>query len=127
MITPEPITELPYGSIFVFGSNLAGRHGKGAARVALDKFGAIWGAGYGLQGRSFAIPTKNYDLDVIPLTDIGYYVRSFIKEAIDRHDLTFLVTQVGCGLAGYRPYQMAPLFHGSPKNCTFPLSFQEFL
>jgi hypothetical protein len=127
MTTPDVITWLDDSQVFVFGSNMAGRHGKGAALDAYRKFGAIWGAGYGLMGKSFAIPTKNYDLDPMPLPEISFYVRNFVREAIERHDLTFLVTPIGCGLAGYKPSQIAPMFLGSPKNCVFPTSFQLYL
>lgn len=99
--------------IFVFGSNLAGRHGAGAARRATVAYGAIYGQGYGLQGRSFAIPTKSGRLETLPLPIIERYVGQFLLYACtDR--LEFNVTQIGCGLAGLEPGDMAPMF--KPRN-----------
>ena len=104
-VTPERITELGENEVFVFGSNLAGAHGGGAALLAYRKFGAIWGQGVGLQGQSYGIPTMHGGVDAIKP-----YVDEFIEFAKTRPDLTFLVTRVGCGIAGFTNEEMSPLF-----------------
>lgn len=106
--------------IFVFGSNLAGRHGRGAAKFARDYRGAIYGQGKGRQGNSYAIPTKDAALRVLPLDHIAVYVYHFIDYAQQCPDLTFEVTKVGCGLAGYKESQIAPMFKDAPPNCVLP-------
>ena len=103
--TPEFITELKPNEIFVFGSNLGGMHGGGAARVAYLKFGAIMGQGVGLQGQSYAIPTMQGGVETI-----RPYVDEFIKFAEEHQDLTFLVTRIGCGIAGFMDEEISPLF-----------------
>lgn len=103
--TPERITSLGPNEIFVFGSNLAGMHGGGAAWVAYRKFGAIMGQGVGLQGRSYGIPTMQGGVETIKP-----YVDEFIEFAKSRQDLTFLVTRIGCGIAGFTDKEIAPLF-----------------
>ena len=103
--TPNLINELQPGEIFVFGSNLAGMHGGGAAYAAYRKFGAIWGQGVGLQGQSYAIPTMQGGVETIKP-----YVDEFIAFAREHTELTFLVTRIGCGIAGFRDEQIAPLF-----------------
>lgn len=106
--------------IFVFGSNLAGRHGKGAALTAREQFGAVYGQGDGRQGNSYAIPTKGFDLrSRLSLAEIKPYVDSFIKYANQSND-TFLVTRIGCGLAGYSDEDIAPMFRLAPLNCKLP-------
>lgn len=102
--------------IFVFGSNLAGRHGRGAALEALRKWGAVYGRGVGRQGNSYAIPTKDKDLRVLPLSGIRYYVMQFLFYCYQHPNLDFYVTRIGCGLAGYKDKDMLPLFAYSPKN-----------
>lgn len=109
--------------IFVFGSNLAGRHGKGAALYARNHHGAIYGQGIGLQGRSYAIPTKDQQLRTLPLPAIGQHVAQFLLFAAQHPDMVFEVTPIGCGLAGYQPEQIAPLFENAPNNCILPDSF----
>lgn len=109
--------------IFVFGSNLAGRHGKGAARDALLRHGAIYGRGDGIQGNSYAIPTKGYDIETLPLDTIRYHVEEFLRYAQRHPEMTFNVTAIGCGLAGYRPAEIAPLFRDAPENCRLPEAF----
>ncbi|QVJ80187.1 hypothetical protein SAMN04487826_2399 [Prevotella sp. khp1] len=104
-VTPERITELGENEVFVFGSNLAGAHGGGAALLAYRKFGAIWGQGVGLQGQSYGIPTMHGGVDAIKP-----YVDEFIEFAKTRPDLTFLVTRVGCGIAGFTNEDISPLF-----------------
>lgn len=103
--TPENISHLNDNEIFVFGSNLQGSHGGGAARLALDRFGAEWGKGVGLQGQSYAIPTMQGGVDTI-----RPYVDEFIRFAREHSHLTFLVTRIGCGIAGFRDEEIAPLF-----------------
>lgn len=109
--------------IFVFGSNLAGRHGKGAALAALKNHGAIYGQGEGLQGNSYAIPTKDAKLRTLPIPEIKAHVRKFQQFALIHSDFVFNVTAIGCGLAGYTPEQIAPLFNRSPANCVLPPEF----
>ncbi len=96
--------------IFVFGSNLAGRHGKGAALYARQHHGAIYGKGIGLQGNSYAIPTKDYSIKTLPLATIEKHVEDFIAFACKNNNLKFIVTPIGCGLAGYKYEQIAPMF-----------------
>lgn len=104
-ISPRWINSLEKNEIFVFGSNLQGMHGGGAARVALEQFGAVWGQGTGLQGQSYAIPTMHGGIDVI-----APYVNDFIAFAKEHPELKFLVTEIGCGIAGFSVSEMAPLF-----------------
>lgn len=125
MNTPDKITELLDNEVFVFGSNLAGRHGKGAALDAVRRFGARNGFGTGLHGRSYAIPTKDRDLQVIPLQSITASVNRFIDFALSNPSLRFLVTPIGCGLAGYSPKQIAPMFNGCPGNVILPSCFTD--
>lgn len=106
--------------IFVFGSNLAGRHGKGAALYAKQHYGAVYGKGVGPQGSSYAIPTKRANLKVLPLEEIRPYVQQFVAYARAHPTLKFQVTRVGCGLAGYKDRDIAPLFTGVPSNCEMP-------
>lgn len=103
--TPECIISLQPNEIFVFGSNLRGMHGGGAAYVALRKFGAIMGQGVGLQGRSYAIPTMQGGVETI-----RPYVDEFIEFAKENKNLTFLVTRIGCGIAGFTDEEISPLF-----------------
>ena len=106
-------------TIFVFGSNLAGRHGAGAAKFAKDHKGAKYGQGEGRQGQSYGIPTKDWNIKTLPLERIATHVGEFIFYAKSRPDLIFEVTPVGCGLAGYRREQIRPMFDGMPENCRF--------
>lgn len=103
-------------AVFVFGSNMAGRHGKGAALEAVRKWGAVYGEPYGRHGNSFAIPTKGYSLETLPLNVIAMNVEQFITHARHSPDDSFLVTAIGCGLAGYAPHQIAPMFAGATEN-----------
>ncbi len=103
--TPEFITELQPNEIFVFGSNLRGMHGGGAAYIAYRKFGAVMGQGVGLQGQSYAIPTMQGGVETI-----RPYVNDFIVFAKQHPELTFLVTRIGCGIAGFTDSEIAPLF-----------------
>ena len=109
--------------IFVFGSNLAGRHGKGAALFALNNRGAIRFQGVGRQGSSYAIPTKGLHLEVLPLQTIAREVKQFLIYAGENPTLQFEVTRIGCGLAGYKNEDIAPLFKGVPSNCVMPVEW----
>lgn len=121
--TPDNIQVLKKNEIFVFGSNEAGIHGAGAAKKAMD-FGAVYGVGFGLQGQTFAIPTKDYLVKTLSLKEIKAYVDDFLKFAESRKDLTFLVTKIGCGLAGYTFEDIAPMFEGSNmENVVLPREF----
>jgi hypothetical protein len=110
--------------VFVFGSNLAGIHGGGAARDALKRYGAVMTVGRGLQGQSYAIPTKDYRIETLPLSEIKKYVDEFLGFAAARQhgfeSMTFNVTRIGCGLAGYKDEQIAPLFEHASPNCNLP-------
>ena len=106
--------------IFVFGSNLAGRHGKGAALCARQKHGAIYGQGVGLQGCSYGIPTKDENIKTLGLLSIKFYVDEFLLFALAHPNMTFNVTKIGCGLAGYTEDQIAPMFVDAPENCILP-------
>lgn len=110
--------------IFVFGSNLAGRHGKGSALAAVKNHGAIYGIGFGLQGQSYAIPTKSKDLQILPLETIAWHVEVFEIFALNHNQFTFNVVAIGCGLAGYNSVQIRPLFKFRPSNVVLPLEFR---
>ena len=110
--------------IFVFGSNLGGRHGKGAALAAKEHHGAITGQGEGLQGTSYAIPTKDRNLNTLQLGQIQRHVNRFMHFAASRPDLVFQLTPIGCGLVGYKPEQIAPMFKGAPPNVELPPEFK---
>ena len=116
-VAPRRITELAEGEVFVFGSNLEGFHGGGAAALAYERFGAIWGRGVGLQGRSYGIPTMQG-----PVATIRPYVEEFVAFAREHPELRFLLTRVGCGIAGFSDEEMAPLFAGALDlpNVAFP-------
>lgn len=120
--TPERISELKENEIFVFGSNLAGAHGGGAARMAYERFGAVWGEGVGLHGQTYAIPTMQGGVDTITP-----YVDAFIRFAKEHSRLTFLVTRIGCGIAGFRNEDIAPLFTDAidVNNIILPKEFVE--
>jgi len=111
--------------IFVFGSNLAGRHGKGAALTAVKEYGASYGVAYGLQGSSYAIPTKDAQLKTLPLSEIEKYVKMFIEFAYEHPSLTFQVTRIGCGLAGYSDADIHPMFANAPDNCILPTGWRQ--
>ena len=118
--TPEYITELKENEIFVFGSNLEGMHGGGAVRIAYEEFSAIWGQGVGLQGQSYGIPTMHGGVDVIKP-----YVDEFVNFAKSHPELKFLVTRIGCGIAGFTDEEIAPLFKDAIEieNIYLPKSF----
>ena len=119
-IASNRIVTLQSNEIFVFGSNLAGQHGGGAARLAYQKFGAVWGQGVGLQGQSYGIPTMQGGVETIKP-----YVDEFIEFAEQHPSKTFLVTEIGCGIAGFSPSEIAPLFEQvrEVKNIYLPERF----
>lgn len=123
-ITPEYITTLSDDEIFVFGSNLQGRHGGGAARMAHQRFGAEWGVGTGPTGQTYAIPTMHGGVEAIKP-----YVDEFIEYAENHPQNRFLVTRVGCGIAGFTDSQIAPLFAGALRlpNVSLPLDWLKIL
>ena len=106
--------------VFVFGSNLAGRHGRGSALEALQHWGAKYGVGYGRQGQSYAIPTKGENLEVLPLEDIQMWVNIFLAYTNRHPELTFKVVKIGCGLAGYKEQEIMPFFTDAPVNVDLP-------
>ena len=122
--TPERITELKPNEIFVFGSNLGGSHGGGAARLAYNRFGAIWGQGVGLQGQSYAIPTMQGGVETIKP-----YVDEFIEFAKQHTEYKFLVTRIGCGIAGFKDEEIAPLLDHAldVENVILPKEFADII
>ena len=123
-ITKDLILSLAPEEVFVFGSNLAGFHGGGAARAAYNKFGAIWGQGVGMQGQSYAIPTMQGGVETI-----APYVDEFIEYATNHPDKQFLVTEIGCGIAGFTPEEIAPLFKAAyeMENVSLPNGWREII
>jgi hypothetical protein len=127
--TPDNITKIDEHEIFVFGSNESGRHGKGAAKTALG-WGAIWGQAEGIQGKTYGIPTKNASIRrTLRVDQIQPYVDRFIECAMSNPGLTFYVTEIGCGLAGLKPKQIAPLFQNccNLENVYLPHKFWRFI
>lgn len=123
-VSPQWITTLADDEIFVFGSNLEGLHGGGAALLAYERFGAVWGQGTGLQGKSYGIPTMHGGVDVI-----APYVDDFIAFAREHRELKFLVTEIGCGIAGFTVEEMATLFKDAidEENIYLPQRFIKIL
>lgn len=113
--------------IFVFGSNLAGIHGAGSALEARRYYGALQTRGEGLQGSSYAIPTKGRDLRSLSLVEIRRYVQEFLKFAKNHPEMQFRVVRIGCGLAGYTDDDMAPLFRDATGNVILPKEFEDVL
>lgn len=128
-ITSKNILKLKDDEIFVFGSNIKGVHGAGAARTAYRKFNAIWGKGMGIQGQCYAIPTKDEYIQTLDITYIQKFILRFIEYAQSNTKKIFLVTEIGCGLAGYSPYNIAPLFRKAIKinNIHLPKSFWDII
>lgn len=132
--SPKIISELKDNEIFCFGSNTSGRHGLGAAKLAFEKFGAVYGKGKGLVGQTYAIPTReffkndqnNWELRTLPLNVISVHVTDFLNIASVHKELNFLVTLIGTGHAGYSISDIAPLFK-SAKNCDNIFLPQEFI
>ena len=113
---------------FVFGSNTAGIHGAGAAKEAWKNHGAEYGVGYGLsfdeKGASFAIPTKDRHIQTLPTAAVERFVKGFLTFAESRPDLTFKISRIGCGLAGFRDQVIAPMFINASENCLFDTKWQ---
>lgn len=122
--TNPRISKLEKNEIFVFGSNLAGQHAGGAAAAAMKRFGAVWGQGVGLQGQSYAIPTMQGGVETIKP-----YVDDFVKFASAHTEYDFLVTRIGCGIAGFTDEEIAPLFEGCKalENVALPEEWWEIL
>jgi hypothetical protein len=112
--------------IFVFGSNLAGRHGAGAALEARQRYGAVYGVAEGLQNYSYGIATKDHGLKPRALEDIQASVETFLAFARETPELTYQVTRIGCGLAGFTDTQIGPMFAGAPANCELPVNWEQF-
>lgn len=113
--------------VFVFGSNMQGRHGKGAADYAQNFWGAIYGRGEGRQGMAYALPTKGTPYTTLRLEEIEGHVNTFLEYARRHPRLKFLVTEIGCGHAGYSPKYIAPMFADAPENCILTDSFKAVL
>lgn len=122
--SPDRIFELKPNEIFVFGSNVNGKHCSGAAHIAVERFGAIWGKGMGIQGDSYAIPTMEGNMKVLYA-----YICDFIEYARTHPNKIFLVTRIGCGIAGYKDEQIAPMFADALniQNILLPRSFMDVL
>ena len=122
--TPDQVNSLQPDEVFVFGSNLQGNHAGGAAAMSVSKFGAVYGQGTGLQGQSHAIPTMHGGVETI-----APYVDEFISFAINNPEMFFYVTRIGCGIAGFRDEQIAPLFKNAQdlENVCLPKSFVDVL
>lgn len=119
-LKPPPLYAVDKDTIFVFGSNEAGRHGRGAALFAYEKRGAQFGLGFGPSGRAFAIPTKDVTIrNTLPLDIINSYVIAFMAYAGLDTRRDYQVTAIGCGLAGLKHEQIAPMFSKAPPNCYF--------
>lgn len=123
-------TVAPITPIFVFGSNTSGRHGKGAALFARRERGAVYGQGEGIQGNAYGVPTKGERSDrslyTLPLAQVRAAVERFLAYAGAHPELCFEVTRIGCGLAGYTPADIGPLFAAAPANCLLPPEFLSY-
>lgn len=113
--------------VMVFASNLGGFHGAGSAKAAMDEHGALYGLGVGPAGNSYAIPTKDSNIEVLPLEVINLYVGQFLEHAATFQDVKFNVVAIGCGLAGFTPEEIAPMFQGATPNVFLPDEFVEIL
>lgn len=114
-------------TIFVFGSNLAGRHGRGAALIARRFHGAVYGQGEGLQGNSYAVPTKGLKMEILPLNTIKANVDRLMRFATKHPEYLFKITALGTGLAGYSHEDIAPMFFYAPTNCVLPSRWRVYL
>ena len=120
MLSGRYTNKVNENDVFVFGANLAGRHGKGAALTARQEHGAVYGQGEGLQGNSYAIPTKGWKMEVLSLVEIEGYVQTFLNVARSMPERVFNVTRIGCGLAGYSDEQIMPMFINASENVVLP-------
>jgi hypothetical protein len=128
-ITPYEVEYLEPNEIFVFGSNEAGIHGAGAARLAYERFGARLGQGFGLIGQSFALPTKDWSVGTLELDVIEFYINRFEECVRINQHFKFMITRIGCGLAGYDAEDIAPLFKNfiELENVYLPEDFIEII
>ena len=126
--TPEKIKKIKRNEIFVFGSNLLGIHGSGAAKDAMS-FGAVRGIGIGHEGQTYALPTKDHKIKTLPLEEIQRFVNEFYDYVVQHPEFIFLITKIGCGLAGYTVEQIAPMFNKfvNLPNARLPKEFVEHL
>jgi hypothetical protein len=123
----EPLSSAaPVHDVFVFGSDLAGRHSSGDALVALRRYGAVYGRGMGQQGRSYAIPVRDEQGKLMPIPVIARYVNAFLRFAAIHRATIFHVSRIGCARDAYRDDEIAPLFAGAPPNCRLPRGWQRF-
>lgn len=121
-------TQAAEDEIFVFGSNEAGRHGAGAALAAAKFYGAEYGKGLGLYGRSYALPTKDTRIETLPIHIVQEYVEGFLFFArCTFNTQKYFMTRIGCGLAGYTDEEIAPLFRNAPTNINFPEEWRTYL
>lgn len=130
MFTPERIETLKENEIFVFGSNYSGKHGAGAAYLAWNKFGAEMGVGEGLTGQCYALPTMDESFNTLSLNDLKEKIEKFVKVCNKYPEKIFLLTKIGCGIAGYSPAEVASLFKNFlplPSNLILPREFHEIL
>ncbi len=125
-MTMEANTEDPIKKVFVFGSNLSGQHTQGDALTALRQHGAIYGRGVGLQGNSYAIPVRDENNKLLPVSVIGRYIQAFLRFAAIHRELIFDVTAIACKTEEYRDDQIAPLFGQAMPNCRFPKRWKRY-
>ncbi|WP_234265096.1 A1S_2505 family phage non-structural protein [Hydrogenophaga sp. NFH-34] len=125
----HPDNTMPKGNgwVYVFGSNLAGRHGAGAAKAAHVNFGAKYGVGEGPTGKAYAIPTKDRHLKTLSLDEVRDGILAFINFAHSKPETLFFITRIGCGLANFDDDDIAPCFVGAPENCSFPEPWRRYL
>ena len=114
-------------AVFVFGSNLAGNHLGGAAKVAVDKFGALDGWPRGAWGFSYAIPTLDEQFTRLPIKQIALDIAAFLTHAASEPGTKFFITRIGCGIAGFADSDIAPMFKSAPANCSFPLEWKPYV
>ena len=126
MAIPDRLRTAP-NTILVFGSNLSGIHGAGAAAYAANYWDAQWGIGEGLTGKSYALPTKGVNITYMSLTKVAGHIQTFIEFAENHPEMDFIVTCVGCGLAGFKHEEVAPLFKQAPMNCLFDTNWEPIL
>jgi hypothetical protein len=117
----------PRRRIFVFGSNLQGIHGSGSARYAFDHYGAEWGVGEGLTGEAYALPTKHSPAQSLSIEELEEAVARFVDFAWDNPTMDFLVTSVGCGLAGFKPHEVGPMFLLAPDNVYIQMQIAQWV
>lgn len=126
-MSTKPVSHDPVKDVFVFGSDVDGRHAEGDALIALRDHGAIYGRAVGLQGRSYAIPVRDEHGKPLPIPVIARYVDAFLRFAQIHREMTFHVTRIGCGRGAHRDDEIAPLFAGAPSNCRLPPGWRRIL